>query len=244
MPTHLVINSADRQSGGTASEFRVSIPSFYGTGLVALLSASIPNTLYNISSATNNNTIYWSRAATPYSATLSDGAYAVTDLLTALPAAMNNADAGGVYSATYNTVTMKLTITSTDATFSLTLSNRTNAAWNNLGFQSTTNTAGALSQVGDSVIRLDFPAHLYIDISLPGQDVVNTSWVRANYLVPMTNISQYVEVYNRASTFDQLQCYSLGNGVSSLYVRLLRPDGSVAQLNGGEWSFVLGVEIN
>lgn len=239
MPSHLVIQSADRLSG-TASEFRVQIPTFAGYGVVALLSASIPNTLYNITVV--NNLVYWTRAAVPYSATIPNGAYSVTDLLTALPAAMNNVDTGGVYSATYNTVTMKLTLVSTDPTFSLTLSNQTTAAWKVLGFQSTTNTTAGLIQVADSVIRLDFPPHLYIDIGLPGADVVNTQWVRANYIVPMTNISQYVEVYNRSSTFDQLQCYSLGNGVSSLYVRLCRPDGSIADLNGGEFTFVLGVE--
>ncbi len=240
MPSHLVLYSVDRLPGGSASEFRIQIPSFSGRGAVALLSASIPNTLYNIYSV--NNMIYWTRAATPYSAQFPDAAYSVTDVVAMLPVIMNAVDGAGVYTASYNTATMKLTIISTDATFSLTLSNRTTAAWNELGFQSTTNTAGALTQTADSVIRLDFPPHLYIDIGLPGADVVNTKWVRANYLVPMSNISQYVEVFNSAVSFDQRQCYSLGNGVSSLYVRLLRPDGSVADLNGAEWTFALGIE--
>lgn len=240
MPSHLVVQSVDRVSG-SASDFRIQIPTFAGCGAVALLSASIPNCLYNIYSV--NNLIYWTRAATPYTATIPDGAYSITDILTVLPVLMNAADAGGLYNAAYSSCTMKLTLTSGDATFSLTLSNRTTAAWHELGFQSLVDTAGALSQTGDSVIRLDFPPHLYIDIGLPGADAVNTKWVRANYLVPMTNISQYVEVYNRAASFDQLQCYSLGNGVSSLLVRLHRPDGSLAELNGGEWTFVLGIEI-
>ena len=238
--THLVVQSVDRMIGGSASDFRVEIPTFGGVGRLALLSASIPNTLWNVYEV--NDMIYWSRAATPYSAAIPHGAYGVTALVAMLTALMNAVDGAGTYNVAYSPVTMKLTFSSTDATFSLDVANRARAAWNILGFQSTAPLTPALSQTADSVIRLDFPPHLYLDIGLSGQAAVNTRWVRANYIVPMTNISQYVEVYNRAATFDQLQSYTLQSGVSSLHVRLMRPDGTLAELNGAEFVFVLGLE--
>ena len=238
-PQHLVVHSADRQTGN-ATDFRVVIPTFSKTGAVALLSASIPNTLYNVYDTCD--TIYWNRSAVNYSAVLSHGAYGITDLVSELGSLMTTTDAGGGYSISYSPVTMKLTVTSTDATFYLRLSVQTNSMWEILGWTSTTNTAPALTQTGDSVVRLDFPPYLCIDIGLPGQDVVNTAWVRANYIVPMQNISQYVEVYHRNSTFDQLQCYSLGAGINTLNVKLTRPDGQIADLNGAEFSFVIGIE--
>jgi len=226
--------------GGSPSDFRVKIPTFGGVGRLALLSASVANTLYNIYEV--NEMIYWSRAATPYSASIPHGAYGVTALVAMLTALMNAVDSAGTYNVAYSPVTMKLTFSSTDATFSLDVANRAAAAWDILGFQSAAPLAAALSQTADSVIRLDFPSHLYLDIGLSGQDAVNTRWVRASYIVPMTGISQYVEVYNRAATFDQLQSYTLQSGVSSLRVRLMRPDGTLAELNGGEYTFVLGLE--
>lgn len=239
MPSHLVIQSADRLHG-TSSDFRVQIPSFSGVGRVALLSASIPNTLYNIYDV--NDTIYWSRDGDEYSAEIPDGAYGITDLLVVLGTIMETEDPGATYSAAYSPVTMKVSFISDAADFALLLSARLRAAWDVLGFKSTVDTAGGLIHTGDSVLRLDFPSHLYLDIGLPGADAVNTKFIRSNYIVPMTNISQYVEIYNKAATFSQLQCYSLGQGVSSLQVRLFRPDGTLADLNGADFSFVLGIE--
>src|SRR4051794_41009296 len=106
MASHLVIQSADRQTG-TASEFRVQIPTFSTSGAVALLSASIPNTLYNV--YTTNDYISWSRASTDYYVQVPHGGYGVTDLLPVIEASMNGIDAGGSYTATYSTITMKLT---------------------------------------------------------------------------------------------------------------------------------------
>lgn len=239
MPKHLLVRSVDRKHG-SADSFFIEIPSFHGPVAVALLSASIPNTLYNI--RPGFDTIYWTRAATPYSLTIPAGGWGVDELIVGLELLINGVDAGGVYKVIYTIPTMKLTITSTDATFSLTTSNRTNSAWDALGWQSTTNTAAGIAQVADSVIRLDYPSHLLVDIGLPGAEVVTTTWHRGNFIVPMTKISQYVEVYNRATSFSQLQCYSLGAGVSTLQIRLLRPDGTRVDLNGGEWTMLLGLE--
>ena len=94
MPSHLVIQSADRQSG-TSDDFRVQIPTFSRAGSVALLSASIPNTLYNIYSV--NDTLNWLNVEDLKTATMPHGAYGVTDLILALQEAMNAADLDNTY---------------------------------------------------------------------------------------------------------------------------------------------------
>jgi hypothetical protein len=143
MPSHLVVQSKDRVVG-TPSEFRVQIPTFRNTGAVALLSASIPNTLYNVYSA--NHYLSWSRAGTDYYVQIPHGAYGISDLLPVLAAQLNAVDAGGSYNASYSTVTMKLTITSTDATFYLRLSDQIDHIWKILGFTGTADTAPAMTQ--------------------------------------------------------------------------------------------------
>jgi hypothetical protein len=55
---HLLIQSVDRISG-TTNNFTVKIPLLMSVGQVSLLSASIPNTIYN--STAFNNTIYWTQ---------------------------------------------------------------------------------------------------------------------------------------------------------------------------------------
>ena len=238
MPSHLVIQSADRLTG-TSSDFRVEIPTFARNGKVALLSASIPNTLYNIYSV--NDTLSWyDDGEGLHSATLPHGGYGMTDLIAALSEVMEAADPAHTYTISYNPVTMKIKVESSNE-MSLALSEG-ELLWKVLGFTGTTTTFPSYSHIADSVLRLDHPAYLLIDIGLPAADVVVTNWTRANYIVPMENISQYVQVYNRSSTFDQLQCYSLGAGVSTLNVRLMRPDGTLADLNGGDWTFVIGIE--
>ena len=95
-------------------------------------------------------------------------------VLAVVGAAMLAADGAGGYSVSYTPVTMKLSITSTDASFYLRLSVQTNQMWATLGFTTAANTAPALTQTADSVIRLDHPPYLMIDISeLPSQDGVN-----------------------------------------------------------------------
>lgn len=240
MPSHLIVNSRDRQQG-KASDFLIQIPPFRGTGRVALLHASIPNTLYNIHS--KNHYLSWARNGVDYYLQIPHGAYGITDFVAMLAAQMNVIDSAGGYNCSYSQVTMKLTIESTDATFKLYTGDPIDHCWETIGFTQASDTLPALKQTGDSTIRLDFPAFLLLDIGLPGGDVITTDHHRANYMVPMANISQYIEIYNRAATFDQLQCYSLGAGVNCLRVRLMKPSGELCDLNGAEFSFVLGIEI-
>jgi hypothetical protein len=235
---HLLIQSVDRISG-TTDDFVVKIPPLMGVGQVSLLSASIPNTLYNITAT--NNTIYWTRGGA-LSATIPAGAYSVTDLCLALATAMDTADGVETYQVSYSPVTMKISIICTAATV-LTCTNTTNSMWYEIGFDTAADTGSATSHTADNVLRLDFPPFVLISISeITSAEAATTANFRANFCVSMSHNSQYVEVFNENSNFVNRQLYTLGAGINSMRIRLQRPDGTSAGLNGGDWSMLLSIQ--
>jgi hypothetical protein len=157
---HLLIQYVDRISG-TTDDFMVKISPLMGVGQVSLLSASIPNTLYNITMT--NNTIYWTQGST-LSATIPAGAYSVTDLCLALATAMDIADRVETYQVSYSPVTMKISIICTAATV-LTCTNTTNSMWYEIRFNTLANTGSVTSHIADNILRLDFPPFVLISIS-------------------------------------------------------------------------------
>jgi hypothetical protein len=232
----LLIQSVDRISG-TTDDFTVKIPPLMSVGQVSLLSASIPNTMYNITAL--NNTICWTRGGA-LSATLSAGAYSVTDLCLALATAMDAADGVETYTVSYAPSTMKISIICDGAAFSLTCTNTTASLWYELGFDTDADTGSATSHTADNVLRLDFPPYVLISINeISSAEAATTANFRANFCVSMSHNSQYVEVFNENSNFVNQQLYTLGAGLNSFRVRLQRPDGTSADLNGGDWSMLL-----
>ena len=231
----LLIQSKDRISG-TASDFVIQVPPMTRVREVNLVSASVPNTIYNI---TTNNTIYWDAGSGPLSATIAPGAYSVTALTAALTTAMISADANE-YSVSYNYTTMRIT-TECDVAISLICSNTTNAIWDVIGFLAVDRVSAA-SHTANKVLQLDFPAYLMVGISeLASARAVSTSGYRGNFVVPMTVNSQYLELYNHKSSYDNESDYSAGVTLSRLSIRLRNPDGEEISLNGGEWSCLISI---
>lgn len=232
---YLLVESSKRISG-SAQDYTIQIPAVQHATRVSLISASIPNTLYNIT--TSNNTIYWTRAGAK-TTTISPGAYSVSALVVALAAAMEAADNTETYNVSYSATTMKITITCS-AAIGLTCVNIIDAIWDVLGFSTSANRAAATSHEGDDVLRLDFPSYLLISVAeFAPAGVVCADNIRANFIVYMDTNSQYVQIYNHKNSFDNLSEYTSRNGINNLTVRLLQPDGSLVDLNGGDWSFVL-----
>jgi hypothetical protein len=154
---HLLIQSVDRMSG-TTDDYVVKIPPLMGIRQVSLLSASIPNTLYNITAT--NNTIYWTQGGT-LSATIPVGAYSVTDLCLVLVTAMDSANGVETYQVSYSPTTMKISIICTTTTV-LTCTFTTNSMWYEIGFDTTVDTSSATLHIADNVLRLDFPLFVLI----------------------------------------------------------------------------------
>ena len=232
----LLIQSKDRLSG-TASDFVIQVPAMNRVREVNLVSASVPNTIYNITAA--NNTIYWDAGSGPLSATIAPGAYSITALTAALVTAMIAADPNE-YSVSYNYTTMKISIECDVAIF-LTCLNTNNAIWDVIGFLYIDRTS-AVSHTADDVVRLDFPSYLMVGISeLASARAVSTSNYRGDFIIPMTVNSQYLELYNHKSNYDNDSDYSAGVTLSRLSIRLRNPDGEAIDLNGAEWSMLLHI---
>ena len=83
---HLLVQSADRITG-TPNKFKVPINTLRNVGRVSLLSASIPNTLYNVTSA--NNSLYFGGTGF-HIAGIPPGAYNIYDLIVALETSMKS----------------------------------------------------------------------------------------------------------------------------------------------------------
>jgi hypothetical protein len=234
---HLLIQSVDRISG-TTDDFVVKIPPLIGVGQVSLLSASIPNTLYNITMT--NNTIYWTRGGALF-AIIPARAYSVTDLCLALATAMDTANGVETYQVSYSPATIKISIICIAATV-LTCTNTTNSMWYEIGFDTLANTGSATSNTADNVLRLDFPPFVLISISeITSTEAATTANFRANFCVSMSHNSQYVEVFNENSNFVNQQLYTLGAGINSMRIRLQRTDGTSTGLNGRDWSILLNI---
>jgi hypothetical protein len=235
---HLLIQSVDRMLG-TTDDYVVKIPPLMGVGQVSLLSASIPNTLYNI--IATNNTIYWTWGGA-LSTTLPVGAYSVTDLCLALATAIDSANGVETYQVSYSPTTMKISIICTTATV-LTCTSTTNSMWYEIGFDTTADSSSATLHIADNILRLDFPPFVLISISdISSTEAATTANFRMNFCVSMFYNSQYVEVFNENSNFVNCQLYTLGTGINNIRVRLQCPDRTSASLNGGDWSMLLNIQ--
>ena len=185
------------------------------------------------------NTIYWDAGSGPLSATIAPVAYSITAFMAALATAMIATDPNK-YSVSFNYTTMKINIDCDVAIF-LTCSNTNNAIWDVIGFAAV-DRASAASHTANEVLRLDFPAYLMVGISeLASARAVSTSGYRGDFVVPMTVNSQYLELYNHKSSYDNESDYSAGVTLSRLSIRLRNPDGEEISLNGGEWSCLISI---
>ena len=236
---HLLIQSRNRVAG-VPDDFIVQIPPITELKGANLLSASIPNTIYNVTSA--NNTLYWTRGGAR-TASLSPGAYDYDTLADALKTAMDTADGTETYTISFSDITMKVTISCT-AAFSLICTNTTSAMWYIIGFTTLADTPLATSQTANGVLRLDFPAYLLISVKeLCITPTATTANTRASYAVSMSGNSQYVEVFNVNNNYENPSGYTSLSNLSSLSITLRQPDGSRADLNGGDWSMLLGLDF-
>jgi hypothetical protein len=192
---HLLIQSV-HQMLGTTDNYMVKIPPLMGIRQVSLLSASIPNTLYNI--IMTNNTIYWTRGGA-LSATIPVGAYSVTDLCLVLVTTMDSANGVKTYQVSYSLTIMKISIICTTMTV-LTYTSTTNSMWYKIGFDTILDTNLVTSHTADNILHLDFPLFVLISISeISSTEVTTTANFCANICVSMSHNLQYVEIFNKNS---------------------------------------------
>ena len=154
---------------------------------------------------------------------------------------MDNADGVETYTLTIDETTFKIT-TECTANIVLTTTNTTNALWYVLGYDTSADTASSMSLTANYAVQLNFPAYLLITINqINASHTATTSNTRANFCVSMSNNSSFVEVFNTNNTFENESHYSATSSINYLTVTLKKPDSTDADLNGGDWSMLLGL---
>ncbi len=238
---YLTINSKNKSSSNAStSDFsiRLSIPMKYGK-YVKLKEVTIPHSIYRIKQGVNDKVV-WNQGGA-FSATISPGAYGITQLLAAITTAMNGADANS-YVWTYDSVTFKTTVTGSSA-FSLIWGTATNAStsmWKELGFTQA-DTSSATSQTSPNSIALYAPIDAFIIIPQVGYSGVMSSnlYYTFKFTLASANSGEIVS-WSSASFFEQEVQSSQGQ-LTQLDIRLVDESGNILDLNGLDWSFTLEI---
>jgi len=135
MERYLLINSTDRISGNS-SNFKIHLShALHKVSKIKLLSVSLPNTIYNITTA--NNRLDFTDGIT-YTITIPPGAYTVNSLIGSHQTLLNATPSALNFTVSYSATTLKVTI-SANGSFQLLFGTGSNASFScskELGFES------------------------------------------------------------------------------------------------------------
>lgn len=231
--TFIQIKSDDRDSGNSSS-FLLTLPRpIRDAKRLSLLNAELPVTFYTIRSG-YNNTFHFRRQTSSFTASVSEGVYTITTLLTALATAMTTADPDTSVTFSVSSTTNKVTMTSNNGS-SMRIITLTTLG-KQLGFTETTSlatstTAASAYSIGDNVVFM----------RLANISSTNMMGIAAAFRIPITQDAGYVEFYNANSS--SIQYVDLdGSTLSFLQVSLIDRYGNDLSLNGAEWSLFLRVD--
>lgn len=238
----LSINSADRTSSSVSSnDFQVRLPhDIKGMKSLELVSCSVPNTVYNIRTGTNDKLDFYDGANKTI--TVAAGAYSITSLCSTLLTQLNTTSSGFT-AVSYDTITMKVTITRS-SNFSLLFATGANIATSirrELGFNAT-DLSAAVTFTGQNVINLYNPMSCYICVNefyMPNQ---TSSGKFYTFHIPMTVNSDGIVVVNKNSFYAQSVKIYGNTSFSTLTIKLKTSDGLDFALNNTNFEMVLKLD--
>jgi hypothetical protein len=224
----LAIESVDRASG-SSHQFTYQLPhSIKNVKRISLINVELPNTCYNVRSP--YNTFQFTRSSTTYTATVAEGNYTVTTLLTALATAMTAADSSTTFSFSSSSSTLKITMTSSN---SVTIGNTYLSR--SLGFVNgqigTTIVASNTYVIGDTFLFLSLR-------NLP-TNIISTS--SSQFRIPLKADSGYIEFYSATDANQQFIDMD-GSSLGHLDIVLVDQYGHPVSLNGAEFSMFLRID--
>lgn len=180
---YFTVSSKDKTSG-TNSNFRVALTrKMEGIKKIYLESCQIPKSWYTIMTGVNDTIPF--TAGSSYTATLTEGVYAVADLATEVASAMNTAyTPDNNFTCTVSTLTKKITITHSATTFTLDFTTTAGSAASTLGFADS-DTSSGLSQEADGIYNLNYDTTLFVYSNSLGTDYFRTPQYDRNILYVM-----------------------------------------------------------
>lgn len=245
-PYLLHLNSTQRISGGNPEKFRIQMqyPILYCNS-VRLLAASIPNSLYvfNTTNSTgirvNNNIDFIDSGGIQISCAITPGTYDIGSLMTEIKTQMEIVSVD-TYTLTFNTSTLKLTITSTSALFNLLWLTGTHSSTNcyyELGFNQT-NTGAGLTHISPRTITISGPPNIFIQIQQFRNVLHDSQTFTATFCVPMDVEYGEYKYFKENNEFITLIPLSNFKNISFLDVSLTSDFGPI-NLQGNDWSCLL-----
>lgn len=228
--SYIAIKSLDRSSG-SSHNFVYRLPTnIKNVKRLSLLNAEIPLTSYTVRSGVNN-TFTFIRSSTTYTATVTEGYYSASTLLTALATAIAAADTSTTASLAISTTTLKITLAASN---SITISDT--ILGEQLGFTAgqsgTTITATNAYVIGDS--------HLFIQLKNLTTNMISA--VPAHFRIQLTADVGYLQFYDGSQNPQQVD--TDGSTLNHLEVALVDSLGYSLSLNGAEWSLLLEVKYD
>lgn len=241
----LLIRSADRLSSSNSSaDFQVKfsqtifIPIPDQLSSVSLVYASIPNTIYNITSS--NNSINWNDGSSTLTTTIPVGSYSSSTLSSTLATAMTTSSSGHgnlTITISFSTLTYFFTI-SAGSNFTLNFNSASTTMASILGFNKSS-LSGSSSYTGTVVPSIFAPQHLEIRITELSKPNYSSAECNYSFLIPVpVNSGNFIE-YKEKEYFTQ-KVYTYNN-FSSLSVQLCQ-NGSVVSLNNADWELALAIQ--
>lgn len=229
----LRINSNQRTNLSDPSHDFVYQSSDVFSGSYELMACHIPNTFYNVNN--NNNKIYFYEDGTEKVATLTNGNYDSSTLLTEIETVMDIASGGhNTYTVTYSSLTAKYTFSAGNAFHFTFGSNQTASAYKLLGFDRFDTVSGT-SVTSSSFVDLTYSS--YFNIRLNGESEILDSKGGATMTIPITGNSGSITYYESSLAFPQR--WTADNNVRRLRIEVLDDDSQPCDLNGSTWSFIL-----
>jgi hypothetical protein len=233
-----LIRSRDRAANTSSHTFGINLAGDpVEKGIYHLQFANIQNTSYTIRSGIND-VIYFNENATNKTATVTQGYYTSSSIVTAIKSAMDTASGGfATYTVTFSASTQKITIASTQ-NFSLTFGTNTNSSIARLIGFNAANTSAATSAISNNVINLSEPLSFAIRIREASEynvSCINGSY--ASFVIPMD--VGYGEYKYFRSEFDFPQYCTFANKQTRLNIEIRDFEGNLLDLNGSDFELCL-----
>lgn len=228
--SYIAISSLNRTSG-SSHNFTFRFPStIKNVKKISLLQAEIPLNIYTVRSGVNN-TFTFTRSAVTYTATVTEGVYTASTLLTALATAMTTADSGTTFSFATSSTTLKITMTASN---SISISS-TNLS-KQLGF--TASQSGTSITATNSYVVGD--THIFINLKNIQSNMISA--VPAHFRIQLTADTGYMQFVDNSQSPQTIEMDS--STLSHLDVAIVDSLGFPLPLNGSEFSMLLQVQYD
>ena len=248
--TTVHVDSRDRDFAlhPDSSSFVIRLPeALKNVSSAVLVTAELPLTYYVFSAARGNTSLAVTVGATTATATIPDGNYTAAAMAEALQAALRAAFGGDAgISVTIDAVGQKCTVShqSSNVRVEAAAAGAKNTDWGlgyHLGFPRGGTAGGTASATGTTVALLNPENYVLLDVaelnSVKQGAMYSAGGIGAQTFakIPLNGNSYDYNFYDKAVTYVE-QRPQLAR-VDRLTVSLRFHDGTLVDLNGGEWSF-------